>query len=273
MSPKSKLPSTKVSVVVTLGLVILFGALALLGIAVLMRGISESAPAPGFVAGAAPTQIVATETPVPPTATSDATPTPLVIMGVPNDVTPPPTYAVGPTAQFTELLPISEWLTYEDKQAGFSFKYPPDWYLAGPPEQERVAGYSASIHSYDPQDPDLSILGKSGKWPPNYIKVEIALIVPELTGLTLLSNEDIADWVHRAYPATEEEQIISEGPTEIDGVKAFEQVIQSHNGPTWSATYLFVGKYIMVIGKPYVEGGTSSNKIIETIMDSIEFTK
>jgi len=273
MLPQNKLPSTKVSVFVTLGLVVLVGALALFGISVVMRGISESAPAPAFVAGAAPTQSVETETPIPPTETNDATPTPLVIMGVPNDVTPPPTYAVGPTAQFTELLPTSEWLTYEDKEAGFSVKYPPDWYLVASPEQERVAGYNVSVHSYDPQDMTLSVLRKSGKWPSNFIKVEIALMVSELTGQTLASNENISDWVHRTYPMAEEERVISENSTEIGGRKAFEQITQPNNGTAWSATYLPVGKYIMVVGRPHAEEDTIASRITRTIIDSIQFTK
>lgn len=273
MLPQNKLPSTKVSVFVTLGLVVLVGALALLGVSVVMRGISESAPAPAFVAGAAPTQSVETETPIPPTETNDATPTPLVIMGVPNEVTPPPTYAVGPTAQFTELLPTSEWLTYEDKEAGFSVKYPPDWYLVASPEQERVAGYNVSVHSYDPQDMTLSVLRKSGKWPSNFIKVEIALMVSELTGQTLASNENISDWVHRTYPMAEEERVISENSTEIGGRKAFEQITQPNNGTAWSATYLPVGKYIMVVGRPHAEEDTITSRITRTIIDSIQFTK
>ncbi|MDL1897562.1 hypothetical protein FBQ82_14955 [Anaerolineae bacterium CFX7] len=272
MLPQNKLPSTKVSVVVTLGLVVLVGLLALIGISVLMRGISESAPAPVFVAGAAPTQVVETGTAIPPTEPKDATPTPLVIMGVPNEVTPPPTYAVGPTAQFTELLPTSEWLTYEDKQAGFSFQYPPDWYLVTSPEQERMAGYSVSIHSYDPQDPNLSVLGKSGKWPPNYTKMEFALVLPELTGDTLMPNESIADWARRSPAVTSEERIISEETIQIDGVEAFRQTVES-KAPTSSVIYLPVDKYIMHVVYPYEKEETLNTQVVQAILASIRISK
>lgn len=273
MSPKSKLPSTKVSVVVTLGLVVLAGVLGFIGISVLLRGISESASEPAFVAGAAPTQIVETETPIPPTEPNDVTPTPLVIMGVPNDVTPPPTYAVGPTAQFTELIPTSKWLTYEDKQAGFTFKYPPDWYLVASPEQERVAGYSLSVHSYDPQDPNLSILGKSGKWPSNYTKLEITLDSPEAEGHPLEPNEDLADWVHRTRPLQESEQTLSEKKLRVDGIDAFEQITQSENSPSWSVIYLYSGKYMMFIAHPYEKEEIFNYQVIQTILSSMQFHK
>ena len=272
MLPQSKLPSTKVSVIVTLGLVVLVGALALIGISVLMRGISESTPPPPFIAGAASTPVIPTETLIPPTETKDVTPTPLVVMGVPNEVTPPPTYAVGPTAQFTKLLPTSEWLTYEDKQAGFSFLYPPDWYLVTSPEQERRAGYSVSVHSYDPQDMTLSVLRKSGKWPSNYIKMEFALVLPELTGNTLMPNESIADWAHRSPAVTSEEKIISEETIQIDGVEAFQQIVES-KAQTSSVIYLPVDKYIMHIVYPYEKEETLNTQVIQAVLALIRISK
>lgn len=277
MLPQKKSGSPKFSALVTLGLVILAGAFALVGISVFMRGFSASAPAPTFVAGAAPTQPSPTETSIPPTEPGDATPTPIVIMGVPNLVTPPPTYAVGPTAQFTKVIPVSEWLTYEDKQAGFSVKYPPDWYLKTTPEDERVAGYGTSLFSYDSHDMKLSVLNKSGKWPSNFVKMEIMLFTTKGTNHPLRPNQTIEDWVRWAYPDSEDERIVSEAIKELNGVKAFERITYSDKAASawrrWRAIYLFRGEYIMVIGHAYPEQETVSKKILETIVSSIRLTK
>lgn len=253
------------------------GVLALVGLFLFMRDNSQTTSVSSVAVAAPSAPFKSTSTPIPPTKTIQATPTPIVIMGMPNEVTPPPAYIVGPTAQFTKWTPLSAWRIYEDKETGFNVKYPPDWYLKTAPEKDRVAGSVTSLYSYDSQDMNLSVLGKSGKWPPNFVKLEIYFFLPEGTGHPLGPNQAIEDWVRASYPDSDEEKIVSETMTEIDGVKAFERVTQSDKAVTpwrrWRAIYLSVDRYIMIIGHPYEREESFNKKALEIIVSSIRWTK
>jgi hypothetical protein len=244
---------------VTLFLLVIVGALILLGTNEPSTAIRDAAPSERTAQENASTNMTTPRATVPRT-----------VMGVGVIETPPPTYAVGPTAQFMKLIPISEWLEYEDETVGFRVKYPPDWYLSSPPDDSRTHGYVTAFFSYDHHDPELPVLAKSGKWPGNFVKVEI-YSVPEANDPPLRAGEDIAAWVRRTRPRADDDKLIQEGPVEIDGIAAFRQVIEYKGWSTGSATYFFYGGYVFTIAHRYYGPGTVVSQFLQTMIDSMEF--
>lgn len=261
---------SKLVPVVTLGIILVVGLVLFLGISLLTRQDSASQQSPSFAAAAPLAQAVSTKTRVRPTRKNKGKPTVQVWLGTPNYPTPAPTYAVGPTAQFSRFIPIAEWKTYVAPE-GFSVKYPPDWYFETlPQEQElRVNGSTVHLWSYDYRDPNLSAIGKAGEWPPHFTKATISLARPETSGFPVEENETIQDWVYRAFPE-DEEKVVSEESVQVDGRQAFRRVTGTTGRPNWSITYLFHGPYIMLISHPVHEEGSFNRRVIQAIVDSIE---
>jgi hypothetical protein len=75
---------------------------------------------------------------LPSTPTPTLTPTPAPI----QEATPTP----APTATPTPTAAPTDWLTYSDATYGYSFDYPPTWYLEPPAKN----GGDVILYSYDP---------------------------------------------------------------------------------------------------------------------------
>lgn len=268
MQPRKSTASSSFGPFATLAFITLAALLLVAGIWVLTRGTASEQNAPTAIA-AAQAQATSEVTDVPPTEEVEPTPDFEFYLGTPNSPTQEPTYAVGPTAQYSEILPISEWESF-DAPEGFSVKYPPDWYFETlPQEQElRVNGSTVHLWSYDYRDPNLSAIGKAGEWPPNFTKATISLARPETSGFPVEENETIQDWVHRAFPE-EEESVVSEESVQVDGRQAFRRVTSTVGRRNWSITYLFHGPYIMLISHPVHEEGSFNAQVITQIVESI----
>lgn len=84
--------------------------------------------------------------------------------------------------------PMSEWLTYKDGRFGFSFMYPPDWFLNVVPKD--VAGGGVQISSCDLQQPPIK-----GAIPAECMKIEFMVV----GGDPRSSTESLRDWRHRRH--------------------------------------------------------------------------
>lgn len=262
MQPRKSPASSRIGPFATLAL-IAFAAIVLgSGIWILTRQGGQNQNSPPLAA--APPQAVSTETSSPTEEiepTSDAP----AFGATPEFPTPEPTYAVRPTAQFAEMIPIEEWETF-DNPDGFSVKYPPDWIFETFPGEN---GSTTSLLSYDPHDPNLPSHREPGVTPSNYTKVDIALDRPESMGFPLEPNEKIEHWLNRAQKMPDT-QTFEESTVQVDGVEAFRRVTGQGDTPTETITYLQMGPYIMFIAHPYDEEGSFNSQVIQAIIDSIE---
>lgn len=155
--------------------------------------------------------------------TEEATEEPEPDIPTPTQPPEPTAYVPGPTAQFETILPIGDWLEFRDEQAGFSIKYPPDWYLKTTPPEERAAGSTTQFVSYDPNNPDA--VPKGTNKPENFVKLEITTDSLQAMGQPFLPNETLPEWVHRNRATDGEDlAILEERETTLGGRQAFYQV-------------------------------------------------
>lgn len=184
----------------------------------------------------------------------------------PPDPTP---YLRGPTAQFSTLIPMQEWLVYLDAQAGFSIKYPPDWYLNTTPPEERVFGSTTQLLSWDPKDPDP--VPKGTKRPENFIKLEIVSDSLRAMGRQFLPDETLAEWVQRTRPRSGDEmQILEEGETTLGGLPAYFQKT-SYKGSEAIVYYVHRGANMVYIWHWVSAPNSIHEQVIENMLATLTF--
>lgn len=243
------------------------------GFVLLSPSIAPLPAASSSIAGPAPTPtgIVPSSIAVVKVATEN--PTVAIVTGASSPratppVPPPPTaYTPGPTAQFTTFVPIEQWLTLTNREAGFSVRYPPDWYVETPPAAHAGFGSSASFYSYDPKDPFPILKGQTP--PPNFSKIEITLVSFADTGGNLQPNETLAEWVDRTRPLPEG-SVTAEYEVTIGGVRGFSQRVEL-TGPSWIDIFVPRGENILLISYPLPLEASFNAAVIRQILDSITF--
>ncbi len=267
-----------------LALLIIAATIVVVGvIALLLTGTSAPAPTQtGAMAGASAPQ---SEPSGKPAAEILDTPTALIPTNVPvhtaiptialPTLIPEPTpYIPGPTAQFTTQIPIDQWLVYDDAQAGFSIKYPPDWYLRTTAPEDRVFGSTTQLFSYDPNDPILE--SKSRPPLPNFTKIEITVVDNlEATGEVFLPDQTIENWVRTSRviddSVGDQLKLIDEGATIVGGVPAYYQLIQYATRGLAKTTYVYhKGKLIFIV-HGFEEADSFNDLTLRGMMETIIF--
>lgn len=278
--PKQITPRTNAPILV-LVLVIIIGAASFLLFSLVFQNSNTPDQSTQFVSGAAATPVstgVVVETPSStelPSTTLIPTATDEVILGTPVYVSPVPTHATGPTAQFDEVLPIEQWLTFTDEKVGYSIKYPPDWYLETTPPDAIGICCSSSIYSYDPKDPSLETLGKEGKWPSNYVAVHFAVADLRATvpSLAFEPNESMGDWVHRVVKLRDIDTVIEEREMTISGMPAYLQVVAAPDMRSTAALNIRKDENnVLTIFYPYKAGGALEQSI-EKMLATFQFMR
>jgi hypothetical protein len=120
----------------------------------------------------------------------------------------------------------ADWKAYPDTEFGFSFRYPPEWFLSAP----AVAGGTVSLYSYDlasvrPEDAGRPV-------PPDRLKVEIVA----------LSNPDdlaLESWIEQQREKGAPVQVESSDFVEVGGVAGIRETIDPAGS---SATQYFIPK-------------------------------
>lgn len=270
----------------TLAFLIVFATITVVG-AISLFIVGMAAPATtmtGAPPNAAALEIV-TQTSPSSSPTSQASPTSFpipetVVVNTPTvrptlPLPPSPTiYIAGPTAQFSTPIPIAEWSVYEDGQAGFSIRYPPDWYLKTTQPEDRIFGSTTQLSSFDPNDPILE--AKPPQPIPNFTKLEIIVVDNlEATGESFPPNQTIDEWVRtsRAIDDSVQDQLelIDEGPTEVGGVPAYFQVIRYASGGVAKTTYVYHNNKLVFINHRFEEAGSFNGQVLQQMIDSISF--
>lgn len=184
----------------------------------------------------------------------------------PPDPTP---YTPGPTSQFTTIVPTEDWLVYVDEQAGFSVKYPPDWYLTTTPLEERVFGSTTQLYSYDPNDPNPVPKGTNPA--DNFIKLTIVSDSLQAMGWPFLPGETLTEWVQRTQPRSgDEQQILEEREASIGGLPAyFQKTI--YKGTEAATFYVHRDANMVYVGYFVRPSGSIHEQLIETILASLRF--
>jgi hypothetical protein len=185
----------------------------------------------------------------------------------PTPLPSPTTYIPGPTAQFETLAPIEQWKTYNNAEAMYSIKYPPDWYLNTTP-----SGQTTQFFSYDFNDPDPTI-GKGNPPPENFIKVEIAIEdITQHPDELFLPGETIADWVQRTRPLVEGvHTLIDEESLTVGGLPAFRQAVRANagDGGTYDAVHVKLGtNVVFIVLHPYATPGSFGNQVFRLMLES-----
>lgn len=188
----------------------------------------------------------------------------------PPTLPPPPTeYVPGPTAQFTTPVSIEEWQTLVNPEAGFTLKYPSDWYVVTPEPDHEGFGSGATFYSYDPKD--LFPVPKGSTPSPNISKVEITLDSFVGEGGPLLPTETLAEWVRRTRPMPKD-SIIREYEISLgDNVGFAREVIWM--GRTSIEMYVPRGANILLIGYPLPDADSYNDKVIQQMFKSFSFLK
>lgn len=184
--------------------------------------------------------------------------------------TPTPAGIVRPTAQFTTLLPLSEWKTYSSPENGFSIRYPPDWIVSPLPPNEcwPINRCFPSFYSYDPRD--FKLFPKGGPIAPNLFEIEIGYWDDTMGRPLPAPNENFPDYVatRTTNPPGVGDQLLYSEIIRIGGVESVLRVTELND----KVTSIFVPRqdyvFILMYWEPQIE---YNNQVLKMMLDSIVF--
>ena len=182
---------------------------------------------------------------------------------------PPPTaipYAPGPTASLEELMPIEEWKEYVNEQQGFSFKYPPNWYL-----NTTSTGQTTQIFSYDFNDPSLT--GYKGP-PLDVTRIDIMVNRVDQQPIDQFrGTETLREWVSRTGRLGEDDKLIQEAEFTADGLPALRQLVDFEYGGLIDGVYIKRSGDVILIGQHYREEWIVPNQVFDLLIQSFKIRK
>jgi hypothetical protein len=180
--------------------------------------------------------------------------------------TAPPVTTASPTATPTPALPPetatpSPWpvTKYVDPIDAFTFEYPSDWYISGPPLDPTPVGYSVTLFSYNPEK-----ARQIGVPPPvEELKIDIG-VEP--------NPEDLSaeEWVEsRVAGAGEGVTVLTQESGAVAGEPAVERLISRDNSRLKEYFFAHSGKMYSISA---YTADSIRMAVFERVVDSFSFT-